>query len=150
VKARAGWYVDWDDWTRQRYFTGTEWTADTVERTPEASELPARFDANAARQTVAGSPRQPSDGLTSAGGFVYVVAALTALGALIGGIGLISHAVPSNCDLYSCSGTTHPFSDVGWAVLVAGLMQAVTVAVIGRLCFVVSEHRVALADLGKP
>lgn len=144
---RKGWYVDWIDPTQERFFTGRAWEPATRPRTPEAIELPTNFDPS----TAAKSMRSESGDTGAIATFVYLIAGVIALGALIGGIALITHSHcglnPYDPSLTDCSQKSHPFAGTGAAVLIGGLLQAFVVAVVGRLCTVVSEQRAAIAAL---
>jgi hypothetical protein len=132
VKAKAGWYVDWEDPTKQRFFSGTLWTPDTVQRTVEATELPPGFKPHEARKAIAEARDDaPADGLKAAAALFYVLAVIGAIIVVIGGIALI-------VDRYFAAGV---------AVLAGGLVQALFIGVVARLCVIVSGHRSALAGL---
>lgn len=94
--------------------------------------------------TAATPSSQTADRLDTTGGFVLAIAALAAVGAVVGGIVLMNYSVP-NCvvnpydaALADCSSSTHPFFATGVSVLVAGLLQAFVISVVGRLCRVVA------------
>lgn len=85
------------------------------------------------------------DGLISAANMMAFLGVLTILGALIGGIVLITHTVPADCDEFGCSGTSSPWVGVGAAVLIGGLLQSVPLFVLAHLCKVTSGLRAKLA-----
>lgn len=90
---------------------------------------------------------QPSS-LRGTGQFLYVVAFLVGLAAAIGGIALLMHGVcgvnPYDASLEDCSQKTYPLAGDGTAVLIGGLIQAIVIAVVGRLCIVVALLRTAI------
>ena len=80
------------------------------------------------------------------------LAVLVGLASLIAGIALMAHTVPS-CDtsgLDLCSGSTHPFTGVGFSVSVGGLIQATMIAVLGHVTRVVGRLRAEVQPVGKP
>jgi hypothetical protein len=137
MTASEGWYVDSDNPTRDVYWAGEGWSGDsrpTVVGTPP-------FPGDAEDQQWVSQARAPqrSDVWTSRANLMYLIAALAGLGAVIGGIVLLVRtgqdctSNPYNASLVTCT-DTHPFVVAGIAVIVAGLLQALVVYTVGRLC----------------
>jgi hypothetical protein len=78
------------------------------------------------------APRQPGSALRGIGVLVGILAALAAVGAVVGGVALIVHTGCSGADAFGdCLTTTHPWAPEGWAVLIGGLLNAFVVGVVG-------------------
>ncbi len=137
-----GWYLDPMDTTREQYWNGSAWIGSGRAAFPDTPQFPDDDPVPVVQAPV-------SDGLVTASGVMYFLACLAVMGALFGGIALISHTQPGACDGYYCGPQTHPFAQAGWAVLIGGLVQASVIAVIGRLCQVVSELRAKAAEAAK-
>ena len=135
-----GWYVDPDDDTLERYWNGGSWQKERRSRQVGASEWKATPSTSADPQV---TPEKPDDGLRAAATFIYLLTILTVIGAVVGGVGLMSHKVAGDCVDFYCSSDTYPYRGAGWAVLAGGLVQAVVLGTVGRLCTVVSMLRAA-------
>lgn len=90
-------------------------------------------------RTVSSVPMSDSS-LRAAASIAYLIAALAAIGAVIGGIVLL-HYSPAAC--HSCT-PTHPLRATGWVVLTAGLVQAALIALLARVSEVAARNRDAL------
>lgn len=83
--------------------------------------------------------RARPDRMREASSFIYIVAAICLVGAVVGGAQLIT-TTDQGCAEFTCT-PSHPFTGAGWALLIGGCLQAGVFFVVGRLCFAVSELR---------
>lgn len=155
ASVKPGWFVDPDDETLERWWFGRAWGSETrplQEGTPvlpKGGKEPPTPPGSRSTSTAASS-----SGLQMAGNWMYLLAALAALGAVIIAVILIAHTVPQctpnpyndalGTNLQDCT-KTHPWVGSGITAGVAGLIQAVVLGVVGRLCHVVDELRRAAA-----
>jgi hypothetical protein len=97
-----------------------------------------------------GTTGRSESGLAQASWLMYALAVLSALGALIVGVALMTHTIPDctanpyndvyGLDLQDCV-KRHPFVGVGVGALAGGLVQAAVLALVARLASVVDGLR---------
>lgn len=85
--------------------------------------------------------------MRTAAGWLYVLAALEGIAAVAVGALLMLHTVQECSDFGVCT-SGHPFTLGGLAVLVGGGINAVVLAVVGRLCDAVADLRVVAVGGG--
>ena len=114
------------------------------EPAPQSALAPARPSPSTRYQQ---QQQQSGDGLEAASAFVYIIAVLTLLAALIAGIALIAHTEPSDCFDSFCDGSAHPFAGAGIAILVGGVAQASLWCVLARVAGELSKVRAAVKEM---
>ena len=75
--------------------------------------------------------------------WLYVLAALVGLAEVVVGLVLALHKVPV-CDAGICSGSRHPFTLAGIALVGGGIVQAGFIAAVGRIASVLASVRQSL------
>jgi len=126
-QGEPGWYVDPTDSQMEAYWTGSNWDySQQRARQNGTPELPLLRSAAAA---TAGERR---NSFAAWGTFTWIIAALSFLGAVIGGISLMAH---KECETFACYSATHPFVGVGAAILIGGALQSLVIAAVSKLCF---------------
>lgn len=88
---------------------------------------------------------KPTHGLRISAALLYSFALLLAAGAVFGGVWLIVHkhpiCSPSGSGVRVCDASTRDFRNVGIGVIAAGVVIALLLVAIGRLCEIVSNLR---------